>query len=188
MIPGVILSLLKPWGKWVRSRRIEQGVRTCLGFYVSGMLFGVDTRAVQEIARFNILAEPRGMPRCIRGLFRHKGLMIPVIDLAQRFGHAKLEPGGRTCIVIVELGLERWRKEIGLMVDEVRGLSELAVGAIKPMPEALSKQVLDQVEGVCRLEKDYLVVLDHLRLLTDTEAAEVSDFLKTLGSGAQRGA
>lgn len=164
-----------------RSHRIEQGIRTCLSFHIHGLLFGVDARVVQKIARYQLLAVPRGMPHCLCGLYRHQGLMIPVIDISQRFGHEKLEPGGRTCIVIVELGVGKWRKEVGLLADEVRGLGEFPADDLKPMPEVINKQIqVDVVEGLVRLDRDYLVVLDHLRLLTDTESIEVAEFLKGL--------
>lgn len=105
--------------------------------------------------------------------------MVPVLDLARRFGHSSLEPGGRTCIVIVELGLGRWRKEVGLMVDEVRGLSEFPAQELKPMPDLVQRVVgAEMVEGVVRLKQDYLVVLDHLRLLNDEESKEVAAYLQ----------
>jgi purine-binding chemotaxis protein CheW len=179
----MLSSLIKACGNALlpRLRPVKPEGCTCLTFTVGGLLFGIDTRIVQEIARYQILAEPRGKPSFIRGLFRHKGIMIPVVDLSARYGHAPVEPGGRTCIVIVELGVGKWRKELGLVVDEVRGLSEFPLSQMKSMPEVVHKMIkVDLVEGLVRLEKDYLVVLDAWRLLSDEEAGEVADFLKLL--------
>lgn len=175
-----MLTLFKSWSNALipRSFRIEQGVRTCLAFHVSGMLFGVDARAMQKIARYQILASPRGMPACICGLYRHQGLMIPVLDLSRRFGHAPITPGGRTCILIVEMGLGKWRKEIGLLADDVRGLSEFSLHALKPMPDV--GHHMAEIEGLVREGKDFLIVLDHLVLLNDHESACVADFIRQL--------
>jgi purine-binding chemotaxis protein CheW len=179
----MLSSLIKACGNALlpRLRPARPAGRACLTFTVGGLLFGIDSRIVQQIARYQILAEPRGKPPFIRGLFRHKGIMIPVVDLSARYGHAPVAPGGRTCIVIVELGVGKWRKELGLIVDEVRGLSEFPLSALKPMPEVVHKMIkVELVEGLVKLEKDYLVVLDPWRLLSDEEAGEVADYLKQL--------
>jgi len=166
-----------------RKQDARLQLRTCLTVTLHGILFGIDTRAVREIVRYRILAEPRNKPPYIRGLFRHRSIMIPVLDLAARYGHGAIEPGGRTCIVIVELGLGKWRKEVGLIVDEVRGLSEFPVTEMKPMPEMVHKMLeVEIVEGVVKLERDYLIVVDSWQMLSGEEAREVAGYLKQLGA------
>lgn len=62
-------------------------------------------------------------------------------------------------------------------------MSQFASTDLKPMPEVMHRALgAEAVEGVARLEKDYLVVLDHLRLLSDDEAFEVAMFLQQLQS------
>jgi len=176
-----LLDLINACRRVFLPRPARPAARTCLTFTVDGLLFGIDTRIVQEIARYRILAEPRGKPAFIRGLYRHHGIMIPVVDLAARYGHAPVEPGGRTCIVVVELGLGCWRKEVGLIVDEVRGLSEFPLSELKAMPDVVQRMIkVDLIEGLVRLEKDYLVVIDPWLLFSDEEAAQVAEYLGRL--------
>jgi purine-binding chemotaxis protein CheW len=161
------------------SKQQEVNRRHCLTFSLNSIRFGVDTRVVNEVARYRILAEPRGMPYFIRGLFRHNGVMIPVIDIGAHYGKQPLQPGGRTCIVLIELGIGKWRRNVGIMVDEIFGVAEFGATELLPVPE-LAHQMLDVeiIEGLVRQEKDYLIVIDAWQLLPDAEMAELAAYMR----------
>lgn len=128
-----------------------------------------------------MLAEPRGMPRFIRGLFRHQGVMIPVIDIAGRYANQPLRPRGRTCIVLVELGGGKWRRDVGILVDEIFGFTEFASSELRPVPDVTHQMMaVGIVEGLVRQEKDLLVVLDACRLLPDVEQQELAAYMRSL--------
>lgn len=172
---GLCWDALKPRAKMAPSRRY------CLTFTLNDLWFGIDSGIVKKIARYQILAEPRGMPRFIRGLFRHQGVMIPVIDIAGRYANQPLRPRGRTCIVLVELGFGKWRRDVGIMVDEIFGMAEFAAAELLPVPNVTHQMVsAGIIEGLVRREKDLLVVLDACRLLPDTELQELADFMRSL--------
>jgi purine-binding chemotaxis protein CheW len=57
------------------------------------------------------------MPAFIRGVINLRGAVVPVVDLAARFGRAQSPIGKRTCIVIVEVSENKLRHDIGLLVD-----------------------------------------------------------------------
>jgi len=154
--------------------------RQCITVALHGTRFGIDTRFVKQIARNHILAEPRGKPAFVRGLFRHQGNMIPVLDIAALYGTHPLEPGGRSCILIVTLGIGKWRRDIGLMVDEVLGWEEFAAVDLKPVPEVMHRMLqVEIVEGLVQQEKDYLIVLDAWRLVSDAQMEALFAFMRT---------
>jgi purine-binding chemotaxis protein CheW len=155
--------------------------RHCLTFTLNGIWFGIDTGIVKKIARYQMLAEPRDLPRFIRGLYRHQGVMIPVVDIAARYAGKPLRPRGRTCIVLVELGVGKWRRDVGIMVDEIFGMSEFAPSELQPVPN-VTHQMMETgiIEGLVRQEKDLLVVLDACRLLPDAELQELAVYMRTL--------
>lgn len=157
----------------------QMAIRHCLTFSLNGICFGIDPRFVIEIARYQILAAPRGMPHFICGLFRHNGVMIPVVDIGARYGKQPSRPGGRTCIVLIELGIGKWRREVGIMVDEIFGVAEFAATELLPVPE-LAHQMLEVqiIEGMVKQEKDYLIVIDVWRLLPDTELEALAAYMR----------
>lgn len=163
------------------SRANPESARYCLTFTLNGIRFGVDTRTVNEIVRLGILAEPNDLPRCLRALYRHNGVMIPVLDIAGRYGKQPLKQGRRSCLVVIGLGCGKWRRDVGLMVDEVRGVTEFAAANLKPVP-AVAHVMMQTgiVEGLLQEERDMLVVLDGWRLLPDRELEEISAYMRAL--------
>lgn len=169
-------TLLRPTGK-----ANPEPARYCLTFTLNGIRFGVDTRIVNEIVRLGILAVPNDMPRCMRALYRHNGVMIPVLDIAGRYGNQPLTQGRRSCLVVIGLGCGKWRRDVGLMVDEVRGVTEFAAASLKPVPEAARAMMQTGIiEGLLQEERDMLVVLDGWRLLPDRELEEIAAYMRAL--------
>lgn len=178
----MLLSLISTCCNALRPRAQEVVIRRhCLTFSLNGIRFGIDTRVVNEIARYQMLAVPRGLPRSICGLFRHHGVMIPVIDIAACYGTHPLRPGGRTCIVLVGLGVGKWRREVGIMVDEIFSVAEFGVSDLLPIPEAAHKMIsVEIIEGLVKQKKDYLVVIDVWRLLPDAEMEALAAYMRAL--------
>lgn len=144
--------------------------QTCLTFNLGGTRFGVNILLVEEIVRYQALDVPATVSQTMRGLLTYKHHKVPVIDLAARYGNSPLTPGARSCVIILRLGIGRWQRNVGLMVDEVLGLADFIEADLKPMPELAVRQMpIEVIQGVIELEQDYLVVLDALRLLTDEE-------------------
>jgi purine-binding chemotaxis protein CheW len=176
----MLLSLINTCCNALRPRVQEVAVRRhCLTFSLNGMRFGIDTRVVHEIARYQMLAVPRGMPRSICGLYRHHGVMIPVIDIAARYGTHPLCPGGRTCIVLIKLGVGKWRREVGIMVDEIFSVAEFESSDLKPVPDVAHKMISVRIiEGMVKQERDYLIVIDVWGLLPDAEQEELAAYMR----------
>src|ERR1051325_2158262 len=74
-----------------------------LTFMLRGELFAIGILSIKEIIEYDNLTVVPMMPACIRGVINLRGAVVPVMDLAARFGRPAAEVGKRTCIVIVEL-------------------------------------------------------------------------------------
>lgn len=173
-----MMALIRGCRAVLRPRIAEPLVWHCLTFKLGGNLFGIDTRMVNRIVRYGIPAVPHDKPVCVRGFLRHEGDMIPILDIAARYGHHPLEPGRRTCLVVVGLGHGKWRRDVGVMVDEVSSVAELKPGDVRPVPEDAHRIMrVGIVAGMVRQEKDYLIVLDAMRLLSDNELKELSAYV-----------
>lgn len=176
----VLVALLNVCGEVLRSigRESRPSMRNCLTFRISGALFGIDAGQIKEIVRCGILAEPGDKPSFVRGLFRHQSVMVPVLDISARYGTHRTEPSGRTCIVILQASAGYWQQPVGLIVDEVCAMHNFADTALKPLPAEVSRMMnVEIVEGLVKLKKDLLIVIDPLRLMSPDEAADLADYL-----------
>lgn len=127
-----------------------------VGFVVGEVTYAVPTPCVREITTPAALTELPKLPQSVLGVFEHRGLVVPVIDLRRRFDVASSQPPTRTQWVIVDAGQHR----MGLAVDRVTGVFEVALGSLKPVPEMGSPVHPRQLAGVTSQDGKMTFVLD----------------------------
>ena len=88
-----------------------------LTFTVATEVFAIAISVIKEIIEYRLPTEVPMMPAHIRGVINLRGRVVPVIDLAVRFGRTAGEVSRRTCIVILEINQEEQQQEIGVVVD-----------------------------------------------------------------------
>src|SRR5512135_3628366 len=105
-----------------------------LTFMVGGEAFAIGIMAIKEIIEHGHLTVVPMMPPCVRGVINLRGAVVPVIDLAARFGGPPANVSKRTCIVIVELQRDGERQDVGVVVDAVNEVLEIARADIEAPP------------------------------------------------------
>jgi purine-binding chemotaxis protein CheW len=95
--------------------------------------------------------------------------VVPVIDLAARFGHAQSQVGKRSCIVIVEVGENDFRHDIGIMVDAVSEVIEIPRSEIEPAPSFGARIRADFIDGMGKVAGKFVILLNIARVLSTDE-------------------
>src|SRR5688572_30746649 len=96
-----------------------------LTFRLREETFAIGILSIKEIIEYGSLTPVPMMPRCVRGVINLRGRVVPVIDLSARFGREETIPNRRTCVVIIEVGSEGERQDLGVLVDAVNQVVEL---------------------------------------------------------------
>ena len=149
-----------------------------LTFSLAGEMFAVGILNVKEIIEYGNLTEIPMMPTFIRGVINLRGAVVPVVDLAARFGGKATEIGRRTCIVIVELRQEEGRHDIGVMVDAVSEVLEIPGSEIEPPPTFGAKIRADFIAGMGKVNSKFVIILDIMRVLSVDEMSMLTDIGK----------
>ena len=97
----------------------------------------------------------------VKGVINLRGVVTPIIDLRSRFGIDEVEATSATRIIIVYFG----GIEVGLIVDAAKDVIDIPVEAIEPTPEVIGAVDLDYIEGVAKLGKRLLILLDLEKVL-----------------------
>ena len=100
------------------------------------------------------------MPASIRGVINLRGAVVPVLDLAVRFGRRPNDITKRTCIVIVEVETDGEQQVLGVLVDAVNAVLEIAASEIEPAPTFGAKIPTDFIEGMCNVNANFVILLD----------------------------
>lgn len=145
-----------------------------LTFYVAGEEYAVTILKVTEIIECVSLTHVPGVPSWIRGVLNLRGAVVPVVDLAVKFGLAPTELTRRTCVVMVELRHDGERLVLGVMADSVHQVVELGAGQIQPPPSFGPKVRVDCIEGMGTSGDGFVVLLDIDRVLSSTEILAAS--------------
>ena len=151
-----------------------------LTFNLGGEMFAVAILNVKEIIEYGTVTEIPMMPSFIRGVINLRGAVVPVIDLSCRFGGKATEVARRTCIIIIEMTEGDIKQDIGVMVDAVSEVLEIAQADIEPAPSFGAKIRTDFISGMGKVNGKFVILLDVARVLSVEEIA----MLTQIGEGS----
>jgi purine-binding chemotaxis protein CheW len=136
-----------------------------LTFMLCGEAFGIGIMAVKEIIEFGSITDVPMMPESIRGVINLRGAVVPVMDLAARFGRPQTAPGKRTCIVIVELDVDGERQVTGIVVDAVSAVLDIPASDIEPAPSFGTRIRGDFIGGMGKVNGKFVILLNVAQVL-----------------------
>jgi purine-binding chemotaxis protein CheW len=142
-----------------------------LTFSVGGEVFAIGILNIREIIEYGSVTEIPMMPVFIRGVINLRGAVVPVIDLSVRFGRAPTQIGKRTSIVIIEVRDSEMHQDIGIVVDAVHEVLEIATGEIEPPPAFGAKIRTDFIRGMGKVNGKFVIILNIARVLSVEEMA-----------------
>jgi purine-binding chemotaxis protein CheW len=144
-----------------------------LTFTLGEEMFAIGILCIREIIEFGHLTQVPTAPHFIRGVINLRGAVVPVVDLAVRFGRQPCEITRRTCIVIVEIDSARGRQELGIVVDAVSEVLDIPPQDIEPPPEFGARIRIDFIQGMGKVAGKFVVLLDANRVLSLDEIASL---------------
>ncbi|WP_085315935.1 chemotaxis protein CheW [Derxia lacustris] len=128
--------------------------------------FALPIESVREILELAELTPVPLMPAFLRGVMNLRGVVVPVIDLASRFDLGNTVATRRSCVVVVELpGSETGTRVLGMLVDSVSEVVDLAADRIEPTPALGTCIAPGFIRGMARLPGRLVMVLDLARVL-----------------------
>lgn len=143
-------------------------------FMLGGEAFAIGISYIREIIEFGPLTTVPMMPAFIRGVINVRGAVVPVIDLAARLGGNTCKAERRTCIVILENNRDEDRQRIGMLVDGVTEVLEIAASEIEPAPAFGAGIRSDFIQGMGKVRGKFVILLDVGHVLSVDEMAALS--------------
>ncbi len=146
-----------------------------LTFALGSEVFAVDIRTVREIIQHGAMTPVPLMPAFVRGVINLRGAVVPVIDLHARFGRPAAVVGKKTCIVIFDALRHGERVELGLMVDAVSAVVDIAPGEVEPPPSFGAGVRREFISGMGRIGERFVIILDPDRAFDVDEMATLCE-------------
>ena len=142
-----------------------------LTFVLGGEVFALGILNIKEIIQYGDLTEVPMMPNFIRGVINLRGRVVPVVDLTARFNRGTTSISRRTSIVIIEMEQsdQADAQSIGIVVDAVNEVIEIASADIEPPPSFGAKIRPDFISGMAKKDGRFIIVLNLDRVLSVDE-------------------
>ncbi|MDH5728431.1 MAG: chemotaxis protein CheW [Gammaproteobacteria bacterium] len=149
-----------------KQSAIDNDLHKFLSFRMGDENFGIGILAIREIIEYGGMTPVPMMPDFIKGAINLRGHVVSVMDLAVRLGRKAQQVGKRTCIVIVEVEVQGVKMEVGLMVEAVNEVLDIAPHEIDPAPSFGGTVRTDFLHGMGKIGDEFLILLDINNVLT----------------------
>ena len=157
------------------SAQADETTAQYLTFTLGDEVFAMDIRTVREIIQYGTLTTVPLMPNFVRGVINLRGAVVPVIDLQARFGRPCACVGKKTCIVIFDATRDGERVELGLMVDAVSEVIDIAPNQIEPPPNFGASVRRDFIRGMGKVASRFVIILEPDKAFDVTEMAQLCE-------------
>ena len=118
--------------------------------------YGLDISSVYEIIRFQECTAVPAAPSFVDGVINLRGIIIPVMDMASRFGQSRGETTKSTRIIVAGTNGRR----VGLVVDAVTEVLMVSEDAVEPTPEVASGFDSAYIRGIAKIGDELVILLD----------------------------
>lgn len=146
-----------------------------LTFTLGEEVFAMDIRTVREIIQFGPMTTVPLMPGFVRGVINLRGAVVPVIDLQARFGRPAAKISKKTCIVIFDAVRDGERVELGLLVDAVSEVIDIAADQIEPPPNFGASVRRDFIAGMGKVASRFVIILEPDKAFDVNEMAQLCE-------------
>ena len=118
--------------------------------------FSIEINQVREIRRWSPVTALPHSPQEVLGVMNLRGSVIPIYDLAARFGLGKTPENPRNVIVVAMHG----NKTVGLLVQAVSEILSVPRDQIQETPDIRSETARQSITGVIPIENGMTRVID----------------------------
>ena len=139
-------------------------------FKVSGQDFAFNIFQVERILRYEAPAPLPKAPEFLEGVVQYQGAAVPLVDLRKRLSRAApLREDTRTVILEFEGG------KIGIVVDAVTEVLQVAAQAVTPPPGIVKGLAAEYIAGLVVQDGRTIVVLNTNKLLSSKEKLQLQE-------------
>jgi len=146
-----------------------------LTFLLADEEYAISILRVKEIIGYDTVTSVPKTPGWIRGVINLRGNVVPVVDLAVRFGLTARPVTKTTCIIIVEWQMERQNTMMGVMADAVSQVMNIAEEEIQPAPSFGTRVNVDYLRGMAQMGKKFALLLDIDKVLSAEDTSDLKE-------------
>jgi purine-binding chemotaxis protein CheW len=144
-----------------------------LVFHLGEEEYGIQVQKVREIMGVQDITQVPQTPPHVKGVINLRGKVIPVVDLRLKFTMPAKEYTHRTCIIVVQVSGDRGTMPMGIVVDGVAEVLQVAASDVEDTPDFGKEVDVPYVMGLAKVKGKVKILLDIDLVLTTREPARL---------------
>ncbi len=145
-----------------------------LTFIMAEEEYGVDILSVQEIRGWESVTPIPNSPPHVKGVINLRGVIVPIIDLRQRFGLSHAEYGPLTVVIVLKVESTAGERIMGIVVDAVSDVYDLSVNDMREPPDLGDHVNTSYIKGLANVDGNMVILLDINELLGSDTIPEIN--------------
>lgn len=172
-MPSTVLTNNEP-----TSAQTDARAGKYLTFQLANEEFGIRVLKVREIMGLLEITVVPQTPAHIKGVINLRGKVVPVIDLRIKFGLPASEYTQRTCIIVTQVQGESGSVLIGIIVDGVSEVLNLAASEIEDTPDFGEDIGSQYLLGMAKSKGKVKILLDIDKVLSLQELHDLNGVVR----------
>ena len=136
-----------------------------LTFTLGNEEYGVNILKVQEIRGYEKPTAIANSPPYVKGVVNLRGTIVPILDMRLKFNVGEATYDQFTVVIILNVG----GRVVGIVVDGVSDVIQLAPEQMRPAPEFSSTFDTKYITGLGTVDERMLILIDIECLLMGSE-------------------
>jgi purine-binding chemotaxis protein CheW len=125
--------------------------------------YAIPVEQVRSIEKEQHITRVPGVASYINGVINLRGVVTPIVDLGKRLDLDEAENTDSTRIIIAVFN----DIEVGLIVDAANDVLDISRDSIEPPPEIVGGTEVEYINGVVKIGKRLLILLDLEKVMND---------------------
>jgi purine-binding chemotaxis protein CheW len=146
-----------------------------LTFLTAGEEYAIGIVKVREIIEYEAVTTVPNTPVWIRGVTNLRGRVLPVVDLAVKFGLPDSRISKFSCVIVTDVMFQGENLTMGVLADSVCQVVELSADQIEATPPFGTRIKTEYLLGMGALGKKFCLILDIDKVLSTDELLAVTE-------------
>jgi purine-binding chemotaxis protein CheW len=146
-----------------------------LTFLTAGEEYAIGIVKVREIIEYEAVTTVPNTPIWIRGVTNLRGRVVPVVDLAVKFGLPASRISKFSCVIVTEVMFQGENLTMGVLADSVCQVVDLSADKIEATPPFGTRVKTEYLLGMGAMGKKFCLILDIDKVLSTDELLAVTE-------------
>ena len=151
----------------------QNSVNSYLSFKLGSEYFAAHVNNVINILELTEITSVPRSPAYMKGVINLRGAVLPVVDTRLKFGMTETINTQDTCILVLNVQIDGETVSVGGLVDSVQEVLEIEDKDIMPAPSIGNKYKTEFINGVIRLNNEFIMLLDMDKMFSTNDASEI---------------